>query len=359
MSTVHVVVPDGIDDPARPSGGNRYDRRVCDGLAALGWDVREVPVPGSWPAPDGAALSALARLLTGLPDDGLVVVDGLIASCTPSVLVPQSARLRLVVLVHMPLGDRPGAAAAERAVLGRARAVLTTSGWTRRWLLDRYPLSPGAVHAAQPGVDLIDPAPADPGGGRLLCVAALVPQKGQDLLLEALSDVAGPAWRCTLVGSPERDPAFAARLRELAAERGIADRVCFAGSRAPDAIHREYRSADLLVLPSYAETYGMVVPEALAAGLPVVATAVGGVPEALGRTGEGLPGLLVPPGDRSALAAALSDWLGSPGLRHRLRRAASLRRGTLAGWDATTGRVAGVLAAVRDEPARDGLRVSR
>ncbi|WP_091328901.1 glycosyltransferase family 4 protein [Geodermatophilus ruber] len=358
MSTVHVVVPEGIDDPTRPSGGNRYDRRICDGLAARGWDVRELPVSGSWPAPDTAALSALARALSGLPDDGLVVVDGLIASCAPTVLVPQASRLRLVVLVHMPLGDRDGAAVAERAVLTRARAVLATSRWTRRWLLDRYCLPPGAVHVAQPGVDLLDPSPASPGGGRLLCVAALVPQKGQHLLLEALAGITGPAWCCTLVGSPHSDPPFAARLRQLAGTLGIADRVRFAGSCPPDQVGRAYQSADLLVLPSCAETYGMAVTEALAAGVPVLATAVGGVPEALGETDVGLPGLLVAPGDRPALTAALSAWLTTPDLRHRLTGAALRRRSTLRGWGAASERVAAVLSAVREEPSGPGLCAS-
>ena len=53
MTEVHVIVPEGIDDPARPSGGNTYDRRVCRGLAALGWTVHEHAVPGAWPRPRG------------------------------------------------------------------------------------------------------------------------------------------------------------------------------------------------------------------------------------------------------------------------------------------------------------------
>ena len=107
MTAVHVVVPDGIDDPARPSGGNAYDRRVCRGLAAIGWSVREHAVAGSWPRPDAAACAALAGVVQRIPDGAVVLLDGLIASAAPEVLVPQAGRLRLVVLVHMPLGDRP------------------------------------------------------------------------------------------------------------------------------------------------------------------------------------------------------------------------------------------------------------
>jgi glycosyltransferase involved in cell wall biosynthesis len=101
----------------------------------------------------------------------------------------------------------------------------------------------------------------------------------------------------------------------------------------------------VLVLPSHAETYGMVVTEALARGLPVITTAVGGLPEALGRTSDGRqPGLLVPAGDSGALAAALRCWLGDAELRQGLRAAARERRSTLTGWDVTSSRVTRVLS---------------
>ena len=100
----------------------------------------------------------------------------------------------------------------------------------------------------------------------------------------------------------------------------------------------------MLVLASHAETYGMVVTEALARGLPVIATAVGGLPEALGQTRDGRrPGLLVPPGDSGALAAALRRWLTDAELRQGLRAAARERRSTLSGWDVTSRRIAHVL----------------
>ena len=122
--------------------------------------------------------------------------------------------------------------------------------------------------------------------------------------------------------------------------------ACASRDRCTGAdLDRSYAAADLLVLASRAETYGMVVTEALARGLPVVAAEVGGVPEALGHGADGMPpGLLVPPGDPAALGAALRAWLGDAELRRRLRRAARERRASLAGWSTTTSIVAGVLA---------------
>ena len=89
----------------------------------------------------------------------------------------------------------------------------------------------------------------------------------------------------------------------------------------------------------------MVITEAMARGLPVVATAVGGVPEAVGHAADGgRPGLLVPPGDAPALGAALRRWLDDPDLRHRLRQAALERRATVADWSDTAARVSQALA---------------
>jgi glycosyltransferase involved in cell wall biosynthesis len=121
--------------------------------------------------------------------------------------------------------------------------------------------------------------------------------------------------------------------------------VRFPGPRIGADLDRSYASADLVVLASRAETYGMVVTEALVRGLPVVATDVGGVADALGHgTGGIRPGLLVPPGDPAALAAALRAWLGDAEVRLTWRRAARERRASLSGWSTTTSVLVGVLA---------------
>jgi glycosyltransferase involved in cell wall biosynthesis len=353
VTEVHVVVPEDIDDPARPSGGNTYDRRVCRGLAALGWAVHEHPVPGAWPRPGEAGHAALARAIGRIPDGAVVLLDGLIASTAPDTLVPQARRLRQVVLVHMPLGHRPtgdevGAVRSrEREVLAVAAAVVTTSAWSRRRLGELYALPADRVHVVEPGVDAAGLAPGSAAGDALLCVAAVTPAKGHDVLLDALATVADLSWRCACVGSLDRAPAFADRVCRRAWEAELRDRVGFSGPRTGPGLDRAYGDADLLVLASHAETYGMVVTEALARGLPVLATDVGGVTEALGCGKDGTrPGLLVPPGDSAALGAALRAWLGDAELRGRLRRAARERRASLRPWAATTSDVAGVLAGV-------------
>ncbi|WP_155386530.1 glycosyltransferase family 4 protein [Catellatospora paridis] len=344
MRTVHVVLPGGVDDPAAPSGGNVYDRRVCDSLAASGWTVHEHPVPGAWPTPGPADLTRLAGQLAALPDDAVVLLDGLVAVAAPDVLAACTPRLRPVVLAHMLFGDDddPGLRPGEARVLRAAAAVVTTSRWCRERAIEAYALPPARVHAAPPGVDPAPLASGSPAGNRLLCVAALAPHKGQHLLLDALDTLTGLPWSCTFVGSPDRDPAYAAQLRA----HPVADRITFAGVRTGEGLAAAYGVADLLVLPSRGESYGMVVTEALARGIPVLACDVQGLPEALGTAPDGsVPGLLVAP-DSPALGDALRRWLTEPDLRDRLRDAARARRAHLTGWTRTAEEVGAVLSRV-------------
>ena len=173
--------------------------------------------------------------------------------------------------------------------------MVTTSAWTKDWLLDQCELSADRVHVAEPGVDAAEVALGTPAGGELLCVATLTPGKGHDLLLAALATLADLPWRCVCAGSVEHDRDFAGDLVRLARDAGIGDRVRFVGPLDGADLDLAYAHADALVLASRAETYGMVVTEALARGIPVVATSVGGLPEALGGAKDRRPGLLVRP----------------------------------------------------------------
>ena len=343
-------MPDGIDDPARPSGGNTYDRNLSDGLTSLGWSVHEHPVPGFWSDPDAASFAALDAAMGRIPDDGLALLDGLIASPSPHVLVPHSRRLRLGVLVHMPLSLRPRIddggeiRMRERDALSAADAVVTTSQWSRDRLMELHGLPAERLHVAEPGVRPAELATGTATGGALLTVAAVIPEKGHDVLLDALARIPDLPWDWVCVGSPDRDPSFLEALRRRSREHGLADRVRFAGAATGSDLDRAYAEADVMVLPSRAETYGMVVTEALARGLPVIATEVGGVTEALGHDSDGSrPGLAVPAEDPPALADALRCWLTDADLRARLRLLARERRESLPRWSDTTSVIAGVL----------------
>ncbi|GAA3875253.1 glycosyltransferase family 4 protein [Streptomyces sp. NPDC003631] len=361
LRSVHFVVPGGVDDPAAPSGGNAYDRRIRLDLPGFGWRVTQHAVEGSWPRPDAAAREELARTLRQLPDGAVVLLDGLVACGVPEIVVPQTERLRMVVLVHLPLGDETGldrrtAAeldARERATLRAVPAVVATSDWAVRRLVAHHGLAPERVHVAAPGADIAPLAPGTDGVSRLLCVAAVTPRKGQHRLIEALATVTDLPWTCSLVGGLGHDPQYVARLRALIDEHGLGDRLHLAGPQAGAELDASYAAADLMVLTSYAETYGMAVTEALARGIPVLATDVGGLPEAVGRAPDGgVPGILVPPEDPAALAAELRGWFGEADVRRRLKAAARGRRAALDGWATTARSLAGVLARLPREPRR-------
>ncbi|MFD9316520.1 glycosyltransferase family 4 protein [Streptomyces sp. NPDC060053] len=361
LRSVQFVMPGGVDDLANPSGGNAYDRRLCLDLPGFGWRVHKHQVAGSWPRPDAAARAELARTLREFPDGTVVLLDGLVACGVPEIIAPEAERLRLAVLVHLPLGDERGLApevaaeldAKERAVLRAVPAVIATSDWAVRRLVSHHGLAPDRVHVAAPGADIAPLASGTDGVSRLLCVAAVTPRKGQHRLVEALAAARDLPWSCVCVGGLGQDPEYVTHLRGLIAEYGLQDRLELAGPKSGAELDAAYASADLMVLTSYAETYGMAVTEALARGIPVLATDVGGLPEAVGRAPDGgVPGILVPPEDPAALAVELRGWFGEADVRRRLKAAARGRRAALNGWATTAQSLAGVLGRLSSEPRR-------
>ena len=205
---------------------------------------------------------------------------------------------------------------------------------------------------AEPGTDPAPWAAGTDGASALLCVAAVTPVKGHDVLVDALAAVADRPWTCVCAGPLDRAPDHVADVRRRIARAGLADRIRLVGPLDPDARDAAYSAADLAVLASRTETYGMAAAEALARGLPLIATTGGGLPDTVGHAPDGTrPGLLVPPDDADGLAAALRRWFDEPALRVELRAAARARAKGLPGWSATATAVA---AALRPDTGPDG-----
>jgi glycosyltransferase involved in cell wall biosynthesis len=326
---VYFVVPDAIDDPDRVSGGNVYDQHVRDGLRRSGWDVRMVLI-------SAGSGSMTARTLSQLPDGALVLIDGLISVRESEALTAQSSRLRIVVLAHM-VEDFP----TEREALRGTKRIIATSGWTRSELISRDFADLYDVVVAQPGTDPAAPTLASRSGSRLLCVGVVAPHKGQDLLVGALAHLTDiDDWSCTFVGSLDAAPGFVDELTQTIDQSQLTGRVTFTDVLAGRQLESAYSRADLVVVPSRNESFGMVVAEALARGIPVVAAHVGGIPEAMSSTAEGI---LVPPEDPWALEVVLRQWLSSPGRRTELKKAAMEARATARPWSATIAVIASTL----------------
>jgi glycosyltransferase involved in cell wall biosynthesis len=326
------------------TGGSIYDSRMADVLRRRGRLVRAIELE----SPDGAGAA-----LAGVTDQAVTLVDGLVFGAIPDVVEREAARLRFVALVHLPLAAAPdldpgtaaGVEARERRALARARLIVVTGRATIP-MLARYRLPPDRIVVVEPGTD---PAPPARGSGQvrvqMLCVATLNAGKGHDVLFDALARLAHLPWRLTCAGSLTRDPATAAALRSLVRDLGLADRIAFVGDLDRAALAEAYDRADLFVLATRQETYGMAVAEALARGLPVVSTATGAIPELVG----GGAGLLAPPGDRAAFRDALARVLEDAALRARLAQGAARVRRSLPTWDAACRRLEDALESVETD----------
>jgi len=326
------VVPAGVDDPDRVSGGNVYDLRLRDGLAELGWELAMSEAPDA---------DAVAAALDAVPRHGTVLVDGLVAAWHPRAVEAAASRARVVVLAHMVSSAFAGADAAhvegERQSLGHATHVITTSNWTATELVRRGLVERRRVTVAIPGS--IDGPLARGGAGELLSVGVVARHKGQDLLLDALGGLRDLPWNCTIAGSREVDPEFADRIHAQAAT--LAPRVRMTGVLDSRGLVDAYRRSGLLIAPSRTESFGMAIADARRRGLPVIAAAVGGIPEAVAGGGA----LLVEPDDADALGAALRAWLTDPVLRARLRAEAGRARHGAPRWADTVARVGSLLEA--------------
>jgi glycosyltransferase involved in cell wall biosynthesis len=343
-------------DLATPTGGYRYDRRVLAGLGALGWRVEHHRLDASFPVPTPPALADARSVLAAIPDGRLVVTDGLAFGALPDLAETHRERLRLVALVHHPLAEETGLPRdlalrlrqSEARALRQARMVLVTSQATAS-LVAGYGVRPGCIRVVEPGTDpaaaACEPRPDRRDGIlRLLCVAALVPRKGHDLLLRALAGIQGPPWHLHCVGSPDRDRAWADALLRLRGELGLDERVTFAGAISELALECRYAESDLFVLATRFEGFGMAVAEALARGLPILATGCG----AMAQTVPPGAGILVPPDDPAALSAALRRLMNDAALRRRLAVGARAAGQRLRTWP----QVAAAFAAACEEVLR-------
>jgi glycosyltransferase involved in cell wall biosynthesis len=329
-----MAVPGRIDTP---TGGYVYDRRMAQGLSRRGWPIEVRELHDSFPYPTAAALEHAARVIGELAAGTGVLVDGLALGAMPEVIEQSAARVRIVALVHLPLGadisiDRSTAArleASERRALAAA-ALIVVTGRVTLTLLARYGIAGDKIVVVEPGTA---PAPLSRGSGgtplRLLCVGTLNPIKGHEILMTALSAVPSRNWHLTCAGSLTRHPATAERVGAAIHTLGLDDRVTLAGELDTATLDEHYDRADVFVLATLQETYGMAVAEALARGLPVVSTTTGAIAGLVGVEA----GLLVPPGNIEALAGALARIIDDAQLRAQFTQGARRVRDRLPDWE--------------------------
>ncbi|MDA0563800.1 glycosyltransferase family 4 protein [Streptomonospora sp. S1-112] len=383
--------------PPSPGGAETYARRLFLHTREYGWtttvatDGRAAPPPGAAPA-DHPGVLRLTRYADQLADPRRVawrsmqfaVLDELAeaaaGAAAPDIVHANSIETavlgRMIADHHdVPLVATIHEHAPQAAAYGRGRtrlafrrlapdAVIAPSGFYRdRALAEGVPAD--RVHLIEHGVEAPAAAPPRPPDGHgpgwglpadswvALSVGRIYRPKGTLELVRAAAAAraALPRLRVVVVG-PDGPSDYARHVRAEARRLGLADTVVFAGPHPPDTMARVLARADAVVAPSLTEGFGLAVAEAMGLGRPVVAAAVGGLAD---MVTDGRDGLLVPPGDVGALAAALVRLAGDPDLAARLGAAA--RRTVLRRY--TVVRMAAQTAAVYDRLTGAGPRTAR
>ncbi len=346
MPDVAFAIP---GDLATPTGGYAYDREVMARLPGIGVPVRHVPLPGGYPAPMPDELGETARLFAALKPETVLLVDGLAFGAMPADLLA-AIRQPIIALVHHPLGYEPGLTAArahelialERQALAFARRIIVTSPFTSRLLVDAFAVPRSSITIAMPGTERASRARGSGHPLQLLSVGAVTPRKGFTVLVEALAPLAGLDWRLIIAGPLDRDANALAALRSAIAHHGLGDRINLTGALDRQQLGQLYAAADIFVLPSLFEGFGMVLTEAMARGLPIVCTTGGAAAETVPDTAA----IKVAPGAAEPLSGALRQMLTDPELRRRLGDASWQAGQHLPGWEETAAAIAGVIREV-------------
>ncbi len=345
MTRAAFVIP---GDLSLPTGGYAYDRRVMALLAGNGVEVEHVELPGSYPAPSVDDLARTQRLIAGTRPGDVLLIDGLAYGAMPADVIGRLDR-RIIALVHHPLcleaGIAPERAAElkslETQALALARHVIVTSPTTARTLVQDFAVPTARITVAVPGTDRAARAKGTDGKPfRLLAVGSVVPRKGYDLLVDALEPMRALPWRLDIAGATDRSPETVAALRGQIERLGFEDRITVHGAVDDATLDRLYDAADVFVLASHYEGYGMVLTEALARGLCIVCTTGGAAAETLPDEAS----LKVETASPRALAWTIGRALESDGdLRRRTSEAAWAAAGHLPRWEDTARTIADVI----------------
>ena len=339
-------------DLATPTGGYAYDRHMVAELTRLGWRVDVIDIGNDFPRPSARTRSSARDTLLAVQKGAAIVVDGLAFGVMPEIAAELRPDHPLVALVHHPLALESGITVAEaddfrrreRAALAQAHRVIVTSPSTAQRLTQDFGVAAERITVALPGNAARAVARGDRDGPlALLAVGAVVRRKGYDVLIAALAKVKDLPWRMTIAGDRTRSPVTAATLDADIRRHGLSDRIEVTGAVPDQRLNELYAYADLFVLPSRFEGYGIAFAEAIAHGLPVIGTTAGAIPD----TVPDGAGLLVPPDDADALAGALRTLITQAEVRDRLAAGARAAAAHLPTWRQSAEIFAGAVEAAR------------
>lgn len=333
---------------AAVSGGYAYDRRMVAGLCAAGHMVEVIELAGQHPLADDAARQSAVAAWAALAPDAMPIIDGLGLPAFGE-LSDALATRPTVGLIHHPTAletgftedERERLRAAERRLMPLLSRVIVTSEPTAERLVADFGVQHARISVVVPGTgDAPRRMPSSNDPCHVLSIGTLVPRKGHDVLLRALSGLPDLNWQLTIAGAPDRDAVHANGLRALAEDLNIATRVTFAGEVVDAALEALWQRADIFALATHWEGYGMAIAEALKRGIPVAITAGG----AAGALVPPEAGAVCPPGDVEQLSKALRRIIFGKDLRAYLAENAWHAGQALPSWDDQSRAFAAALA---------------
>ena len=325
-----------------PTGGYRYDREIIRGLKKQGWNVSLISLEGAYPVPSDADKKLALEAIDKVGPSALIIVDGLVLGASPELARRISECSSLIALVHHPLflenGIEPKLVKALRATeteaLTFAEHVIVTSPSTQKTLVSQMNVPAEKISVILPGIDrptILETTQISCATQRtlqLLCVGSLVPRKGQLHLVEALSQLKHLNWHLDLIGEMRFDPDYVSQVRAQIMHHDLSDRILVHGGIPKADLTGFYQSANLFVLPSYYEGYGMAFAEAMSFGLPIIASGDGAVASTVPATA----GFHVAAGDPAVLRKAIETLLQDNDLRSQLSTGALTVARALPDW---------------------------
>lgn len=325
------------------TGGYVYARRMMQALTEQGWLVCPLALGDGFPLPTVATCEQALDRLKDVPRGHLLVIDGLALGVLPQAAQQLHQLGRpFTALVHHPLAREAGITVdraeqlhqSEHDALKCASGVIVTSAETARTVAKDFDLLLKNIVVAYPGTDRPSQAPSMVSAPtkrpkRLLSVGSFVPRKGFDVLIQALAPLTALEWQLNIVGDNTRDLATTEYIQKLIQLHHLQDRIECTGAVDQETLLDHYANADIFVLASLYEGYGMAFAEALAAGLPIVGTTGGAIPDTVPCTA----GILVEPGNITAFSHAIKQLLTHDALYEQLKQGALVCANELPTWE--------------------------
>lgn len=340
-----------------PTGGYAYDRRIIAGLKSLGWEIQLISLGEGYPFPAPAQAEQAKVQLQRFPPGVPMVIDGLALGALPEVVACVAEHHPLVALIHHPLAFEFGLSEGQAALLKQSETealrhvskVIANSPATARDLHRYYGVPMDRIDVVLPGTDRSahqrersQITYGNRDAMRLLSVGTIIPRKGFHDLLAALAPLADLPWTLSIAGDTTRNVRAFEQLIGDIARFGFDERVQVLGTVSDSELDILYGQADAFVLASLFEGYGMVYAEAMAYGLPIIATTGGAIPDTVPPDA----GVLVMPGDISALTLAIKTVIEDAPYRARLSSGALRAAAQQPTWDQAAQQFAAALGSI-------------